>query len=359
MAEISLPLEELQDIGERYSPHVLRAFFLSNGIASETNTGNNEIHFGRVFSFPLSSEKLNRVKRIMILTVPAYLVCTIAGALAFASQANTWDDITDMALQETVVEAALPSILGSVLGGYAVISSTIFELICAFLISGFRYRSIFHLIAWISGIASIALFVTNCYSLVVIAKAAPKLALIGLAPYLAGLGLISFALPVRTIIALSLSDNYELTSNCFYSFFRRRTGRSVSTSLTAASRDGQETQLPPELDHAVNCPPNHALLRRVAHACVALDWNLLFAIFTKRYLPFSIQTDLILAASVKGYVSMLSYQLLLLPVYVFFLYDVGNNLLVYASLVLSLVAAASGFIINVVPIYRSSIHEYH
>ena len=358
MTDLSVPLEELQDIGERYSSHVLRSFFRSNGMGSgDRSTLASQMSFAQPFSVFISSETLQRIQRILLLTVPAFLVCIIAGTIAFAAQPNTWDDIDDPTVQETVVEAALPSTLSTVLSLYAITSSIVFELVCSYLVCGWRLiRSIRGLIALISGFASRLLLVANYLSLVVIAKAAPKLALIGLAPYGFGLGVLSISLPVRVLIGLGVADNYEFTDSLAW-LLHRKTARSSPVALAAVSREG-DLHLPPELEHAASCPENQSLLRRVVHACIVFEWNFQTLIFVKKFLPFSIQTDLVLANSLKGYLTILTYHLLLVPMHVYFLYDVGNNLLVRAALVLSLVAAATTFVSNVVPTYRRTIHDY-
>jgi len=352
--EVTVPLAELQDIGERYLPEVLRQFFISHGVGMGQIIDQSNFAIDLDIPTDISSDRLKKIKRLMLVTVPAFLVCSIAGAVAFASQAGTWDLIDDPVFQYDTVVSATPSTVAAVLSIYAISSSLVSELIATYLASYTGHWCLSSL-ALLSGIFSRTLFVGNCLSAILLLKAAPKLFFIGIAPFVVGIGYLGILLPIRTLVALAINDNFEITRNPLSMFKSVPSAALQPINLTAVR---STSIIPSDLERAASCPSNHLEIRRITHACVVFDWNFLFSKLLKNFLPFSIQSGLVLAASVKSYFGMLGYQLLLVPIYVFFIYDVCPNPIVIAAAGLSLASALLTCAMNVIPNNRQTIAEY-
>lgn len=256
--------------------------------------------------------------------------------------------------QYDTVVSAIPSTGAVVLSIYAISSSLVSELIATYLASYTGHWCISSL-ALLSGIFSRTLFVANCLSAILLLKAAPKLFFIGIAPFVVGIGYLGILLPIRTLVALAINDNFEITRNPLSMFKSVPSAALQPINLTAVR---STSSIPSDLERAARCPSNHLEIRRITHACVVFDWNFLFSKLLKNFLPFSIQSDLVLAASMKSYFGMLGFQLLLVPIYVFFIYDVGPNPIVIASAGLSLASALLTCALNVIPNNRQTIAEY-
>jgi hypothetical protein len=369
MDEPTVPLAELQDIGERYAPTVLRSFFLSNQFRFPHSVRVNSISdLEALIPGTVETNALQKIQRTMILTVPAYILCLIAGAIAFASQADTWENIMDPVFQYRAVSQAIPSTTASVLMGYAVVSSVFSEFIACVQLPVPRVLSwnfFIYLVGLLSGTCSRALLAGNALSLVLIMKATPKLALVGLAPFGIGLGFLGVFLLIRTLIAMIARDNFEIINDPWLVFTRINPSVLFPVALSAQQRfdEGESSPCPcPDslgvIDRAANCPPNFLEIRRIVHAAIVFEWNMFYAIALKNIVPFAIQADLVLASSLRMFLGILGYQVPLLPIYVFFLYDVGPSPLVQTSLVLTIVASVFTCILYSFPVYKRTVNDY-
>ena len=353
-SEVTIPLAELQDIGERFAPEVLRSFFISHGVGRRDSTPETGQELDLEIPREISSQRLKKIKRIMLVTVPAFLVCSIAAAIAFSAQSETWDNIHDPVLQFDTVACALPKTTASVLAIYAIASSVVGELVASYF-TRFKGHWFVSTLGFFSGLCSRSLFVATCLSIVILLKAAPKLSIIAIAPLFAGIGYLGILLPVRTLVAIAFSDNFAITHSPFSLFHTVPASALQSVNLAAVR---SSSTIPADLERLAACPSNHLDLRRIAHASIVFDWKFLFSKLLKNFIPFSIQTDVLLAASVKSYFAILAYHLLMLPIYAFFLYDIGPNPVIAISGGLSVASAVLTFVIDVIPINRRTISDH-
>ena len=348
---MEVPLEELQEIGDRYSPRVLRSFLRSNGFVRRSDF----FHIGDDASLdisvrPLEPAKANLVSRLIMLTATPMILCAVFGSLAFFSHESTWDNVDDLTQQYAVVMAAAPGLVATILFTYGLVSSVAGEVIACIAVRE-KKISVFHTVfALIGGIFSRLSILLDCAALVIVVKGSPSLALVGSPAWIGGLGLGLVFVPIRTFISLLRKDFFEITS---FSITGSKAAVAVSLAAPASPRH-QHYRLSESLNGAVSTPENHLQIRRICHAAIVFDWNCLASILVKDFASIPLQTDLLLMSSVKAYFLSLSHQLLLLPVKVFFIYDVAPNVLVVASVAVTVVAVVLACVRNAVPLHSTS-----
>ena len=312
MEEVTVPLQQLQDIGERYSPQVLRSFFLARPVIGQQISS-----FPEVFDLPSS----NRIRNLLVWSQVVYLVSLFAGVLLYPHIAGVSMLITGSSI----------SILSEMISIYHLRKWSWIAIIWT--ISGILNRlcQIFHFLSFIS-----------------IASSVWQLALIGLAPFSACA--LWILLQIRTVVSLFRSNDYFRITNW--------TKVSASEPWSLAARS-EADMVPDAVLRASSCPPNHEEITKLAHAAIVFEFNGLYLTILKHFSPISIQTDLVLISSAKALGLMLGFQLLTVPVQVFYVYDVDQtDSVVLASMVLSIAAAMLSCILNVIPTHRRDISDY-
>ena len=354
MNEIEVPLQELQEIGDRYSPRVLRSFLRSNGFIRRTDF----FHIGDEVSVELSVKELplrtiSTIRRLMIFTATPMMICCLAGTLAFSSQPHTWENVSDLTAQYDTVMAAMPDRVPTVLFVYAVVSSVIGELVASFALPTQERFTGLALLGLIAGFATRLAAILDCIALVIIYKATPQLALIGSPAWAAGIGMGLILVPLRTLIALVRKDHFEITN---LSISGTKPAPAVSLAAPLSPRR-QQYRISDEMARAVSSPPNHLGIRRVCHAALVFDWHYVSSLIVREFAPIPLQTDLLLMASTKAYFLTLGHQLLVLPVKAFFAYDVAPNFFVLASIAATTLSFVLTCTVNAVPLHKDSIDD--
>ena len=320
---VLLPLEELQALGERYSPRVLRQFF--QAADSETTPEIDEIK-------EISNQKLNFIRKSILLNVPSLWVCSLAGALAFAGQPE-WTGLQNPTTFESTIESIFPDPTCCILFIYAFLSSILGECISLFsLRCSHGSCSLFQLSLFtMASLLSRTAFIFDVISFVIIAKSAPELSVVGSPMWFMAVCIL--LLQVRTLLSL----------------FQRKYFCVVDTNppppLPArllASGAPDENNLV-----ALNIPENHVLIASLTQACAVLDYSLLYYVLMKSFVPLPLQPDLFITASCKSHWSCLSHHLLLVPVKYFFLADYGWNFCVVFSLCVSVASSLFACIAHV------------
>lgn len=311
--DVLLPLEELQAIGERYSPHVLRQYFQSStgasagGIASPTQIEG------------ISIEKLNVFRKSLLLNVPSLWIGCLGGALAFGAQPE-WTGLTNPITYESTINSIHPNRLSAIFFLYGLLASVVGELICVY---SLRNRcTVFEIVFFgLGGLLNRVAYIFDAITFVVFVKAAPQLALVGAPMWFLGACLLLVQL--RMYCALLRSNDHF--------------------SVVAEERWIHTSRVPTDAG-----PENPIILSKVTEACSVFDYNLLYSVLTKRCVPIFMQADLVVASSCKAHFSCLNYHLLLFPVKVFFLADYGNNVFVFLSIFFGIFSSLLNCVANTV-----------
>ena len=184
-ADTSIALEELQDVGERYSPRVLREYFLFNGFRGRRfHIGPSSIpdfHFSEI-----SDSQLTQVRKSISLVVPAYWLMVLAGSVLFAC--TVVPGLDDPTRQAEAIATANPPLLTLVLLTLALIATTGAELFTVLRITSIkqciRFQPVLH---WMSGSTGRVSVVLDLISLVLIAKVSSALLYVGLSVWILGI----------------------------------------------------------------------------------------------------------------------------------------------------------------------------
>lgn len=358
-SEVTVPLEQLQDIGERYSPQVLREFFLTNGFSNRPPIERFLVDSSVLVQLdpqPVSLSTLRIIKRILLFTVPVYLVCALVGAIAFSGQSNTWEEISDPTRTYDVLSTvAIPDQLAIIFLIYAIVSTIAAEVVTLILLRKGIKNNVFSIIVgFLSGIIARVSVVLELLAIVIILKAAPKLLIIAAAPYL--ILTISLLVQIRVLVSLAVGDNFDIINSRNWLSFERASP--VQIQSFTASNTPSETVIPESIIRAASCPTNHVSLLRVTHASIIFDYTALSTLLFRVYASVPLQTDLLLASNYKSLVLMLTYQLLLVPIKAFLLYDFGPSPIVIASVAAAVLNSMVTCVLNVVPNHKRSIHHY-
>lgn len=345
LSEVMIPLADLQDVGERYAPSVLREYFLYNGFNGSSQPMTVNIASSDL-EFPyreLRVSKLYFLKKIWLLNVPAFQISLIVAAILLGSQPVDLDPVT---LQYSV-ENFLPKHPSLVVLTYGFLATVLGELIGCYSLTPSNKRSLnppLKLIFWLSGLINRSSIIFDLLAFVTIFKFSQVLTFVSLPLWLVG-SVITFLVPLRTSVSLIR-------------------GRGGFFSITAwdgpqpvdLAADSSRDAIPNSVAQAVTSGSNFSLLYMVVHACAIADWQLLYMQLLADHCTVPDQTDLILVNSAKSYGVLLGYTLLLMPIKVFFVYDYGMSPLVFGSIIVSSVAAILSCMLNVLPLNRKSVN---
>jgi len=333
--DVLLPLEQLQDIGERYSPRVLRQFFQSTDSAS--------IEEDSIAVKEISDEKLNFIRKTFILNVPPLWIGCIAGSIVFASQSD-WNGLQDPTTFEATIQSVFPNLTSTILLAYGLSASLIAEIVCV--LSCREKSSLFDIFFFFfGGLLSRIAIVLDALSFVLILKAAPQLAFVASPVWVFG-SLLFFYVQIRTLFTLIRKDYFSVVNEERWFFNTRIPPPAVS--FFATNNDHQIDLS----SSAVSCPANHVLLRTVTQAASVFDFALLYSVLLKNFVPVSLQADLVITGSCKAHHCCLNHHLILVPLKYFFLADYGINAMVVLSILVSVLASVLSCVAHVVPVHR-------
>ena len=327
--ETSLPLEELQEMGDRYSPRVLREYFLHNGYGHVRRPVDDmvlpEIKL-------LSLEELLRVRQLLVAGILSCQIGLVVGVVLFAFfSVEVWKRILDPVDQPSVVAAAAPGWFASTVLMAGLLASFWMEFSAAVKLAGVWEEMLlqkkkfirFFSLAVAAALGRVAV-VVDVLALVIIGQTSGGLLFMG-----SSMGLLLLLLTVGVQFALVVG------------LIRNRGGGALPTPLLP----GGGTSTTSNSDY-LEIPPNHTLLSQVIRAAHLAHFRLLSAILMEQCCPLPLQAELVLGASVTSFASCLGIHLLLLPVKVFFLLDFGPNPIVWLSAVLPLFLSTAFACIN-------------
>lgn len=315
MSDRLIPLEELQDIGERYSPRVLREYFHYNWFS-----GSPAYHIGEhtypEFSYEeLPARKLRFVKSMMMFNIPTYWITIIFGSLLFASDR---------------CKLGTPSI---VVFGYGILASVVAE--CAAVLSltrNFSTLSKFHLFSSILG--KFTAILQTCSIITIFSNSSP-LTLISSPIVL--IGIILVVIQIKEVSGL---------------IARRIIWGEIPTPVdlvASRTRISQTNPIPETVRSAVASPSTFPQLHKIIRTASVCGWEGLYHVLLSSHCAVPDQSELILISSIKSYLTCLGFSLLLLPVKVFYIYDYEMSSIVVASIVLSVLHSFTTCLLNVIP----------
>jgi hypothetical protein len=350
-----IPLEDLQAIGERYAPRVLREYFSSNGFDSLTDEGDVAFDVSRYENvtigydlLEIDLENLKKLRRYLIVSCICFTLLLVVSVLIFIIQCPVTDDPIDL---PTVIGDSVPRGLCLYIGILGIFGSLYMEIFACMHYLTWKYlskirRFILFSLSFFGRTGSILDFM----AFTVIVKSAPKMAQMGCLVFFIQIVIFGLILPIRALLSIIRPSDFSGRGNpC------------VPRDLIAATSPDEPppVSLPPKILDAVTCrrPTDTGILKLVNFSSITGHY-LVHHILIQSYSSIPMQTDSMVKSYTFGYFSCLSYQLMIIPVKIFFILDYGWNWVVAVSGLIGLFVGALNFLTTVFPLQPDNVLEF-
>lgn len=332
-------LEHLQDIGDRYSPKVFRDYFLTQ--TARRPAGPTPSTLSQYIN--VSECELTKLHHFLQFNVINFILSVYIGAILFLFS-TCWftETAIDPVRSHERIANGLPNMISIVLVFYGFVISIVSETYLGRrFFNKFDSRSIF---LTASSVFTQASFIIDLLAAVVLVRCADRLFV-----YVTSCALLIQIVFIGLIVPLSGAA------------LLTRTAFSTVTLVPAMAARRWEGGSEDDEDNV--CVENQFLarattlsslnveqLQRLAFMSVANRWRLFSYIICSRLGSVCMEFPLILQNDVLGYMNCFTYQMILIPLKIFFLLDYGFNSLVFVSVPLSFLSSLLVCITNVFPL---------
>ena len=325
-------LEDLQDLGDRYSPSVLGEFIATHGLSSTLRRHQRQIPATLSDYISLPDTEVVVLKRVLMLNLVNFSLSVFYSAFLFA-MSPFWDSPVDPTTLGEWIGNAQPS--GMCIAGvvYAILMSVLSEIYsCLKLITIRQFFSPSNMMLLTTSLISQTSTAADMMSLVILVRASKSLGYIA-----------SFALVIQVVvfgISLPLKGLLHLRG-------KFDGGIEQYPRYTAP---GHECFV-----RGVSVQKNSDCLRSLAVGSVVCNWRLLDELIRSKLGSVPMEWTLLLQTIVIGYFRCFSFQLIWIPLKIFFLLDYGVNNIVLVSVPLSVFTIFLVCLTNVFPFPRSDL----
>ena len=342
-------LEDLQDIGERYSWTVLGDFFASRGIGGtrEQRPPNESSRLDCLDDYVTVSEsKIAFVEKLVIWNYLVFQLCLIVSVISFWFS-SCWSDPrrTDPVRKSQWIEIAVPSSLVVYILVFSITLGLLGEIFaCMQIIENkinlfSRWRKKNFMILASSVLAQISLVMDVMSALVFVRSGAGLLVFVSGSFFLIYMILMLLLVPLRVFVFGSQFLAPGVGSTYCHRF------AAIPWRCRSDSRNCTDVRITRVTDED---PDRAEILLNVSFACIAVNWRLLDSVIASHF--GTLQSMFIQQTIMTNYLSCFSYQLLQVPLKIFFLLDYGYNVIVMVSVPLSILSALIVCLTNVFPL---------
>jgi len=332
-------LEDLQDLGERYLPSVLNEFFTNRGFGQVART-RQQLAFLDEYIAPIESQ-LVLLKRLLFGYFITYNCLLIFATVTFwFSSCWNREDTIDPIHSKERIEAGLPSIATVLVVICTIVSGFVAEIYtCTGIVA--NPKDIFsckkNYLIMVSSLMSQTSAVMDVMSMVVLIRGSGSHLLL----FVSSSVFLVYVILMGVMVPLRILMNDPLTT----------TATSTLNGTTRFSAIGwPESSSRRQCERATNIDPNTNFLLSISFGSVALNWRLLDALVRTRLGNILSESAFLLQSIVMGYLSCFSFQLIQIPLKVFFLLDYGYNEIVFYSIPFTLVGTLLVCLTNVFPL---------
>jgi len=363
-----IPLEDLQAIGDRYAPRVLRDFFANNGIDHLNSSGGGSLDWhvadGSTFEeiqighqlVGISVSSIALLKRILLISIICNFVFIWIGALGFAFfSPEIWLDLSDPIKIEEAIRDAVPSPMSSWFLVIAALIPLLLEIFACMQIITWKFFSFSKKIIYAgSSFLEHSSGILGLLAIVILAKSAPTITEFGFVIFFLEIFFFAIFIPIRTIFSLyRRSDFFDITN--LHSWVKSAVAVLPPDLSASPESSGEMVELPESVFASVSSAPTGAQILKLAHASTVTNHSLLAQLLLHHHSSIPIQTELVLKNSTYGYFSCLSIQIISVPIKIFFLLDYGWNWVVLFSVICQCMAGLVRFITTIFPLSPKSV----
>ena len=139
---------------------------------------------------------------------------------------------------------------------------------------------------------------------------------------------INFLIPIISLISIISKFSY-VPFHDFNPFRFRRNPSDIVFQNLAVNSDAME--IPTGLNYSPNTTPPVVL--KLAQFCLSTDYQLVYYTLLTQYLPLPAQPGILLSAATRSYLKCLSFDVLIIPIKIFFLLDFCPNPVLIFSMI--------------------------
>lgn len=325
-------LEDLQDLGDRYSPSVLGRFIASHGLLLSTFRRQHRYSILSDYT-TLPDSAVEKLTNIFMMNAMNFSISVFVSIILFGFS-SSWDSPVDPTTLAMLIRNAQPSGWCIAIAANAIVFSVSSEVYSC--VSAIAIREIFvvrKVLLLVTSVLSQISTVTDILSMVVMFHTAKSLLFI--ASFAVGIQIVVFG------ILLPLKSIFDIR--------KKLDGRFDQYPRFTAP--GNECDV-----RGIGVQSNSGCLRSLAFGCVVFNWRLLDDLIRSRLGSVPMEGALLLQTIVIEYFRCYSYQLIWIPLKVFFLLDYGFSNIVLVSITVSVLNIFLGCLTNVFPINSNIIN---